>query len=66
MSEVMEVILNLRPYPNALDMVKCNIHGILTFRKAEGGETGKKILFASEIIQLRTFAQNFHLKPARM
>jgi hypothetical protein len=38
------------PYPNALDSVNCNIHGILAFRKAEGGETSKKILFPSEIL----------------
>jgi hypothetical protein len=27
------------PYPHALDIVNCNIHGMLAFRKAEGGET---------------------------
>jgi hypothetical protein len=50
--KVLTFHLNCLTYPhwNALNIVNHNIYKILVFRKAEGGEIWKKILFPPEIL----------------
>jgi hypothetical protein len=52
------------PYPNALDIVNCKIHGILAFRKAEkwGNLKENSVSIRDTCIQPHTFAHNLTLE----